>query len=156
MGFDVHGNKKDSYFRNNVWHWKPLWTYVAETCNLSDKELEAGLYNDGYAISDIEANTISKTLFQELRANRTQSYNLAYKRRIENLPYVTCKFCSGTGTRNDDNVQGDCNVCNSERTRKAGIPIGKEKNWETNYSFDVDNVKEFAQFCAESNGFKIC
>ena len=156
MGFDVYGNKKDTYFRNNVWYWKPLWGYVAETCNLTKEETEAGFFNDGYQVSKNKANMISETLFSELRANRTQSYDLAYKRRLRELPLITCKYCSGTGKRtlNDDVI--DCNVCNTVGTRKAGIPIGKEKQWETSYSFDVDNVKEFAQFCAESDGFEIC
>ncbi len=156
MGFDVYGNKEDTYFRNNVWSWKPLWAYVSSVCDLSEEAFNAGLYNDGYAIASDEANAISKTLFQELRANRTQTYDLAYKRRIKNLPYETCKFCNGTGTRDDSRAQGDCNVCNTTSTREAGIPVGKEGNWETSYSFYVENVKEFAQFCAYSNGFKIC
>ena len=156
MGFDVYGNKKDSYFRNSVWYWKPLWAYVAETCNLSDKDAESGLYNDAYSISESKAKMISETLFRELKANRTQTYDLNHKRMLNNLPYETCKICNGTGTRNDEHVQGDCNACNTPSTREQGIPIGKVKNWATSYPFDVDNVKEFAQFCADSGGFKIC
>ena len=156
MGFDVYGNKKDTYFRNNVWYWKPLWVYVSAVCDLSKEETEAGLFNGGYAITSEKANAISKTLFQELRANRTQSFDLMYKRRIKNLPYETCRVCDGTGTRDDSKVHGDCNVCNTVSTREAGIPVGKVENWEANYPFEADNVKEFAQFCAESNGFKIC
>ena len=71
-------------------------------------------------------------------------------------PLKTCKFCNGTGTRDYKGEDINCNVCNTESTRKEGIPIGKEKNWETNYSFDVDNVREFAEFCKESDGFEIC
>ena len=156
MGFDVHGNRGDSYFRNNVWYWKPLWNYVAEVCNLDATMHEAGLYNDCYAISETKANEIASTLFQELKANRTQSYDLKYKKYLKELPYKTCEYCDGTGFRNDDVIKGDCNVCNTEHTRNKGIPIGKVENWETSYPFDVDNVRDFAQFCADSGGFKIC
>jgi hypothetical protein len=156
MGFDVYGNREDSYFRNNVWYWKPMWNYVAEVCNLSDEAHEAGLVNDGYAISKTQANKISETLFGELKANRTQTYDLKHKKYLKELPLKTCKFCNGTGTRDYKGEDINCNVCNTESTRKEGIPIGKEKNWETNYSFDVGNVREFAEFCKESDGFEIC
>jgi hypothetical protein len=53
-------------------------------------------------------------------------------------------------------MKGDCNACNTERTRLEGIPIGKALQWEASYPFDVDNVKEFAEFCKESDGFEIC
>ena len=160
MGYDIYGNNKDkngeeTYFRNNVWYWRPLWNYVAETCKLSDEIVEQGFFNDGYAVSKEEAEKISKTLFAELKANKTQTYDLKYKKHIKNLPYITCRFCGGTGKRDDDRVQGDCNACNTEGTREQGIPIGFEKSWEASYPFDVDNVKEFAQFCADSGGFKI-
>jgi hypothetical protein len=156
MGFDVYGKRKDSYFRNNVWYWKPLWFYVVETCNLSDVDAEAGMYNDSHAISKDKANMIASTLFKELRENRTQTYDLKYKKRIKNLPYVTCKLCYGSGVRNDQYHKGNCNVCNTEDTKKMGIPIGKELQWEASYPFEVDNVKEFAEFCKESDGFEIC
>jgi hypothetical protein len=156
MGFDVYGKRKETYFRNSVWYWKPLWNYVATTCNLSDTDAEAGLYNGGYAISKDKADMIAETLFKELKANRTQTYDLKYKKRINNLPYATCKLCNGTGVRDDTYLKGDCNACNTERTRLEGIPIGKELQWEASYPFEVDNVKEFAEFCKESGGFKIC
>ena len=37
------------YFRNNVWWWRPLWDFVCHTCDdiLTEKEKEAGSYNDG-------------------------------------------------------------------------------------------------------------
>jgi hypothetical protein len=156
MGFDVYGKRKDTYFRNNVWYWKPLWEYVAETCALTEKEYEAGLSNDAKFISKNKADNIAETLFKELKANRTQTYDLKYKKRIKNLPYVACSICNGTGVRNDKHMKGDCNACNTERTRLEGIPIGKALQWEASYPFDVDNVKEFAEFCKESDGFEIC
>jgi len=156
MGFDVYGKRKDSYFRNNVWFWRPLWDYVSVTCDLSKEEAEAGHFNDGYFISKTKANKISKTLFQELKSDRTQTYNLLYKKQLEDLVLETCKHCNGTGIRNDEYVKGHCNVCNTEHSIKEGIPIGKVKSSQCQYPFDVDNVREFAEFCKESDGFEIC
>ena len=31
-----------------------------------------------------------------------------------------------------------------------------EKDFNKHYPFDVENVKEFAEFCIDSGGFKIC
>ena len=31
-----------------------------------------------------------------------------------------------------------------------------EKDFNKHYPFDVDNVKEFAEFCIDSGGFEIC
>ena len=39
--------------------------------------------------------------------------------------------------RNDEIVKGTCNACTGE---------GKVRHWDTHYPFDVENVKEFAQF----------
>jgi len=156
MGFDVYGKRKNTYFRNNVWYWKPLWDYVAETCDLTEEEYEAGLSNDSKFISKATADGIAETLFTELSENRTQTFDLKYKKRIKNLPLVPCKLCGGSGIRNDKYHKGKCNVCNTERTRLEGIPIGKELQWEASYPFAVDNVEEFAEFCRESDGFEIC
>jgi hypothetical protein len=156
MGFDVYGKRKDTYFRNSVWYWKPLWNYIADTCDLSDNDKNSGYFNNGYFISKTKADNIAETLFRELKSNRTQSYDLVYKRRLENLPFATCSICNGTGVRNDKYLKGNCNACNTEDTKKKGIPIGKAQQTACHYPFDVDNVKEFADFCKKSDGFEIC
>ena len=46
MGMDVYGTREDTYFRNNIWGWRPLWNYVNETCDLSDEDFNMGLLND--------------------------------------------------------------------------------------------------------------
>tara|TARA_Y100000310_G_C20529152_1_gene737568 strand:- start:705 stop:905 length:201 start_codon:yes stop_codon:yes gene_type:complete len=39
-----------------------------------------------------------------------------------------------------------CNGCNG---------TGKKDNWAKSYPFDEDNVRRFANFCANSGGFEI-
>ena len=41
----------------------------------------------------------------------------------------------------------ECNKCNG---------VGKVDDWEKSYPFSEDNVREFANFCANSGGFTIC
>ncbi len=170
MGMDVYGIREDSYFRNNIWWWRPLWNYVNEICDLSEEEFGIGLTNSAQFISKKKANKIATTLFKELKSKRTHTYMLSRNKRLESLPLEDCSYCNGTGTRTDiiDKGNGldisnkeipysnDCNGCNTERHKEKGLPLGKTEVWETHYQFDVDNVKTFAKFCKESDGFEIC
>tara|TARA_Y100000031_G_C8143147_1_gene348594 strand:- start:376 stop:900 length:525 start_codon:yes stop_codon:yes gene_type:complete len=174
MGFDLYGKRfngnetEDTYFRNNVWWWSPLWSYVTDTCDcLSKKDIQRGFFNEGHFISKKKSKKIATTLFKELKSNRTQTYKSDYYKEIESLPLEDCEYCNGTGTRTDkiDKEHGwdvetpyseDCNGCNTEDSRKEGIPIGKRKNWLCSYGFAIDNVETFAKFCKESGGFEIC
>ena len=107
------------YFRNNVWWWRPLWTFVVSTCDniLTDKDIEQGTWNNGHKISKTKATKIAKKLF----------------RLIKN---------------------GDVKTYESERDRfQKGL---SDDNWNKSYPFSEDNVREFANFCANSGGFTIC
>ena len=118
MGMDVYGTREDTYFRNNVWWWRPLWNYVNETCDLSDEDFNMGLENNGHFISKKKSDEISKILFEEVKSKRTHDYMLSRNKRLKSL--------------------------------------NRQHHSETNYGFDVNNVKRFAKFSKESDGFEIC
>ena len=118
MGMDVYGTREDTYFRNNVWWWRPLWAYVGDVCDLSEKDYQWGCSNDGHYISKKKANKIATTLFKEVKSKRTHDYMLSRNKRLKSL--------------------------------------NRQHHSETNYGFDVNNVKRFAKFCKESDGFEIC
>lgn len=150
MGFDLYGVKAETktgepmYFRNNVWWWRPLATYVVELCNLN----AAGWFtDDGMEITEALAVKIADALDAELKSGRTAKYSKAYAMRLKSLPLVPCEICKGSGRRNDNVIKGKCNGCEG---------TGKRKAWETNYPFSVANVREFARYCRKSGGFKIC
>ena len=51
MGFDLYGQNKqkgETYFRSNVWGWRPIWKIVTEFCDdiLDAEEIKRGNYND--------------------------------------------------------------------------------------------------------------
>jgi len=50
---------------------------------------------------------------------------------------------------NSSSVAGKtkCNMCNG---------TGMKDDWAKSYPFDADNVRKFANFCANSGGFRIC
>ncbi len=151
MGFDLNGlnakNKKGEYFRNNCWWWRPLWKYVSELGILTDEQINSGSFNDGKEIPEETAKEISKKLKLLIRTGEVKKYEKAYKKEQKELLDETCEYCKGTGKRNDKFVKGKCNVCKGK---------GKVRPTSTWYSFSEENIKEFANFCANSGGFTIC
>lgn len=151
MGFDLFGirakSERGAYFRNNVWWWRPLAEYVLANVDIPDDEAQDWQYNNGSVISEETALRIADTLECLISQGHTERHKEEYRRRLARLPLVECEICNGLGVRNDNIVKGTCNGCAGE---------GKVRHWDTHYPFDVENVKEFAQFCRDSGGFKIC
>ena len=50
--FKYQDETPGSYFRTNVWYWRPLWQYVSVVCEniLTEKDMERGEFNDGHRI----------------------------------------------------------------------------------------------------------
>jgi len=153
MGFDLFGRNakvdKGEYFRNNVWWWRPLWDYVCEVCEdiLTEEDIEAGGFNDCHEIDEDKASRIAQRLFELIEEGYVEKYSRNHKKSLKELPDEVCEFCSGTGKRNDRFVKGQCNACKGK---------GEVRPFQTNYPFDIENVKEFAEFCRDSGGFEIC
>lgn len=151
MGFDLYGvqakSENGEYFRNNVWWWRPLASYVLENVALPEEGKELWHTNDGHLVSEKTAVEIADTLARLVEEGHTARYEKEYQRELDALPLDICGLCAGTGQRNDRFVKGTCNACGG---------AGKVKNFATNYPFSVDNVREFAAFCRESGGFTIC
>jgi len=77
-----------TYFRNNVWFWRPLWSYVASVCwnILSDKDIEKGSWNDGHKISKTKAKRIASRLRRLIREGHVASVEAKYKNEQDKLP----------------------------------------------------------------------
>jgi len=153
MGFDLYGenpeNELGEYFRNNVWWWRPLWSFVTDMCIdiLDERDIEGGGYNNGHLITKEKAREIGSRLNKLILDGTVVYAQKKYVDILEKLPDEKCDLCDGTGQRNDAIVQGQCNGCEGKGTRRP---------WQTNYPFNTENVKEFAEFCLASNGFTIC
>ena len=76
-----------TYFRNNVWSWRPLWHFVSSTCEslLTEKDIESGSYNDGHKICKTKANRIASRLFKLIRKGDVKAYESAYRRHQDSL-----------------------------------------------------------------------
>ena len=159
------------YFRNNVWWWRPLWNYcyaVAEDLlenNLQVKEYEVddngetdyekyhwvpAKYEDGHGNSGAGLNAhyakeLGEILLKQIEIGGTIQYQASYEQQLEDIPDDDCFRCNNNNRGN--NKKEDCTNCNK---------TGKTTNFNKNYPFDIDNVKDFAEFCLQSGGFKIC
>ena len=98
-----------SYFRNNVWGWRPLWDYVQERSNWNAIE---GHSNDGFEVSEERALKIAAMIREDSKSGYLNAYEEYHNRRQED-----------------------------------------EKH---SYLFAVNNVLQFALFCEQSGGFRIC
>jgi len=107
-----------TYFRNNVWWWRPLWNFVSSVCEdiLTEKDIESGSYNDGHKISKTKAGKMAKRLYGLIEDNTAKKYEALYKEELDSL---------------------------------------EQDDWDKSYPFSEDNVRKFANFCANSGGFQI-
>ena len=47
-------------------------------------------------------------------------------------------------------------VAEYEKGYKEHLNSLNEKDWDKSYPFDIEHVREFADFCTDSGGFEIC
>jgi len=141
------------YFRNNVWWWRPLWDYVCNVCKdvMSEKDVQAGHYNDGVIINAETCDAMLEKLMVELATDGHTNFANQYKVEQENAPLEDCDLCEGTGKRKPAPQTGagdvHCNKCDGK---------GETKPWSSNYPFSVENVEEFVSFLSECGGMQIC
>lgn len=149
MGMDVYGknatSEKGQYFRNNCWWWRPLWNYCQSVSYVA-QQVEYGQSNDGDGLNAEDAVLLAETLQAEIDSGRCLQYEQEYRDHLAALPDEECNLCNGTGTRTDAIVQGKCNGCEGKGSRRP---------WQTHYPFEVENVREFAEFLRDSGGFEI-
>lgn len=150
MGFDCYGiaaaTEKGEYFRNNIWWWRPLADYVLAQVDLPLRERRDWNTNSGQRVSRKSALRIADALDELLRSGETARYAKEYEATRAALPQVRCEFCLGTGTWRDQSVSGPCHACGGKGVTAA---------WGSHYPFSEENVREFAEFCRESGGFRI-
>jgi len=164
MGMDVYGNS-GNYFRANIWGWHPLWSFVEDRHpDLADK-VEYGHSNDGDGLDGADAGRLAQLLREDIASGQAQAYASERDASLAQLPDEICWLCSGTGVRTDaigkqagmpererQDEQGNthvgwCNGCDGK---------GQLRPHDTHYYLRVADIEEFADFLAESDGFRIC
>lgn len=172
MGMDLFGSNPTSSvgecFRNNVWHWNPLWTYVVEfhqDCLPGDPN--EGFYNNGYSLDADQSFALSESIQYSIDSGAAQNYENDFRQYQASLPLTDCRYCQTTGIRRDDvginagmpdkeldpfiqllvkRTHGTCNACQG---------LGKYANDHASYAFSVDNLRMFVHFLRTCGGFAI-
>lgn len=172
MGMDVIGvnpkNEKGSYFRNNVWYWRPLADFICNNYEDIASGCEYWHSNDGDGLDEPLAESLAWSLKIDLENGKVEKYAQTYNEWRSSLPREACELCECTGIRSDEvgvemgmptkelspenqiltgRTYGWCNACDG---------IGTKESWLTSYPFDVDNVARFAEFLENCGGFQIC
>lgn len=134
MGFDLGAlkptNEKYSGFRNNVWFWRPLWSFTCYVCKdvLTPEDYENGTYNDGHQIDGDKAKKIAKKL----------KYAVAHKKEYSRLVReLKVKY--------DNTPKNDAEKVVKRLTNETSFQ----------YPFSWGNVREFTEFVENSGGFYI-
>jgi len=150
MSTNLHGempvNQTGKYFRSNMWWWHPLWAYVCSNTSgvLSDEGKEMGLYNDGHLIEFEQALSLADQLDKLIKDGDVKEYETAFNELQRQAPDETCIGCNGKGVR--ENPEVECRRCNG---------TGKCRPFYTWQQFGENRVREFAEFCRASGGFRI-
>jgi len=155
-------NNPGRYFRANVWWWRPLWSFVIGACSniLTDKDIEYGSCNDGHKISKTKSIRIAVRLKKLDKMGIIKIYEDDIKPGIKKAE------------EHNKKLEIKMAVLREEVRMNVGdnVPPGKypepfktkwrnlcsKKDWTSEYPFSADFVMEFAKFCEQSGGFKIC
>jgi hypothetical protein len=155
-------DNKGYYFRNNVWHWRPLAQYVIEHTKVitDEKKIQGFSYNDGVEISAEEAEQIAKQLYYLLQSGHTKKYAEEYM-----AGYTQAKKNNIKVHKEMDAFQKAMDKKYKKDIAPKDYPKDDYEKWNAiyskldtngNYPFHIENVKEFAEFAEQSGGFQIC
>ena len=151
-----------SYFRNNVWWWRPLWDYVCNICEdfMTHDEMNAGCSNSGFEISEEVALKISKRLSEEIGNGNVDKVALEHEtKRLQE------KAHNKEVRKELDKITEACQKEHGKDVVPANYPEPYYTQWNecyakeifsANYPFSKENVENFATFCQQSGGFEIC
>ena len=144
---EFNAENKGHYFRNNCWWWRPLWNYcyfIADDL-ISEELFNSGHSNSGAGLDAYNSERLGQRLLEEINNGKTIEYQAEYQQYLDDLPDDDCGTCNNNN--HGRNKKKDCRRCDGK---------GTSTNFNKHYPFDVDNVKDFAEFCLESGGFEIC
>lgn len=172
MGMDIYGNNTGTYFRRNVWGWRPLAELV---CKLEPELTSACAHwydNNGDGLKARASRQLAKSLQAQIASGRVGRLIAARNKALASLPNERCSWCAGTGVRTDN-----AGIAGGQPTRVIGPATeaqpdhprlgqtgwcngcdghGSKRPSATNYPLTVNDVREFADFLADCGGFAIC
>tara|TARA_R100000655_G_scaffold29559_4_gene59764 strand:+ start:1944 stop:2582 length:639 start_codon:yes stop_codon:yes gene_type:complete len=151
-----------SYFRNNVWFWRPLWNYVCEVCEdfMTADEIDGGHSNSGFEIPEETAIHIAKVLSEKLADGSVDERERKYE-----LRRAKAEAWNQEVRAEMDKISKECRDKHGQNKVPANYPepyntqwqeAYSKEDWSANYPYSKENIENFAKFCKQSGGFQIC
>jgi hypothetical protein len=150
-----------SYFRANVWYWRPIWSFVCGACEdfLTKTDMKKGGLNDGALISKTKANKIA----QRLKNLDKQGIIDTYKEEMDDvvskateknkaLEEIKKEISKKVEEKFGELVPNEY----PEPYKKQWLEAQKAEDWSANYPFSKNVLMKFVNFCEQSGGFEIC
>lgn len=160
MGMDVYGRRPTTetgkYFRNNIWHWRPLADYVIQTAPALAAKCPHWHTNDGAGLNAADSVALADLLQAEIDSGRCETFAKIREAEIAAIPNEVCSLCEGTGVRKPIPERGAGDLKRGGITCNSCGGSGSVRPSATYYPFDVDNVREFVAFLRDCGGFEIC
>ena len=162
MGFDLYGQNKqkgETYFRSNVWGWRPIWKLVTHFCDdiLDAEEIKRGNYNDFVKIDGAKSIMLATRLqsliddgtIKELIDVYEKNRNKEVKAE-EILMKALDQWTKDQGAKCGADLKGDDHELWEVMYHKIKLCS------DASYPMSIENIQEFADYCKESDqGFRI-
>ena len=149
------------YFRNNVWWWRPLWSFICSHCSdiLSEEQMSLGCSNDGVKIYKTKAKQLAARIRKIDKQGLIQHYEDDWEKERKEASDFNKKVKATMDKFQKAMVlkygEGIVPADYNEKDKKKWDEIYDTKIFSANYPFDRKNVLEFGVFCDESGGFEI-
>ena len=156
-------NNPGSYFRNNVWWWRPLWSFTCEHCDdiLTEDDMNAGCYNDNYIITEDKAVAIAERLYEALKQPETQEYLDNHMKAMEKAKKHNEMIEQEKKALDEIAVEMTGNkdiapIDYPKDLKKKFDELMNKRDWASSYPINRENIESFARFAKQSGGFSIC
>ena len=162
MGFDLYGQNKqkgETYFRSNVWGWRPIWKLVTHFCDdiLDAEEIKRGNYNDFVKIDGAKSIMLATRLQSLIDDGTIKELIDVYEKNRNKEVKAEEILMKALDQWTKDQGASCGNDLKDENHELWEVMYHKIKyNSDASYPMSVENIQEFADYCKESDqGFKI-
>jgi len=148
LGVDIFGlnpkNGKGGYFRSNWWYWRPVWAFTVILCDdILDEELEMTVeFDDGRS-----KETIRYRGWEVGHSNDGLIIDAEGAEEIGKRIMKVLEEPIGQAGKIAGKIKGDKYDSIASKIRDLLPP---------DYTLDRDFLREWAEFCLNCGGFKVC
>jgi len=162
MGFDLYGQNKqkgETYFRASVWRWRPIWKIVTDFCDdiLDADEIKRGNYNDFVKIDGAKSIMLATRLQSLIDDGTLQKMCDVYEtNRYKELKAEEILMKALDDWTKEQGASCGNDLSSSDHDLWEVMYHKIKHNSNASYPMDLEYLKEFSDFCEESDqGFKI-